>query len=93
MIAEALVIFACVNSSGCQETSSLYFSQHPDVREMIEKKAMKAKDLIGPKFVDTVGPFLFVAAGGTGVVKFDKYFSMSLKKDSGTLLFTLNLPE
>lgn len=92
MLPEVLVIFACVNSTGCSETSSLYFQQNPDVKKKIDAKSEQVREYIGPSIVDTVGPLLFVAGGGTGTIKLNKYFSLQLKKDSGIVTFRCNLP-
>lgn len=92
MLSEALVIFACVNSTGCPETSSLYFSQNPELKKSLDQKAESIRQYVGPNFVDVVGPALFVVAGGTGTIKINKYFSLQLKKDSGILTFRWDLP-
>jgi len=91
MIAEALVIFACVNNTGCTETSNQYFLENPQVKQIIDKDAQEAKELVGPKIVDAVGPFLFVAAGGTGTIKLSEHFSLQANQTSATLSFRWNL--
>lgn len=91
MIAEALVIFACVNNTGCTETSNQYFRQNPDLKQIIDKDTQELKDYIGPKFVDNVGPFLFIAAGGSGTIKLNKYFSLQASQSSATLSFRWDL--
>lgn len=91
MLAEALVIFACVNNTGCSDTSNLYFGQNPQVKSIIDKDAKEARDFIGPKTVDIIGPFLFLAAGGNGVIKIDKNFSVNANKSGGVIIFGLDL--
>ncbi len=92
MLPEALVIFACVKNTGCSETSSLYFSQNPEVKREIDLKAEHLRNYVGPSVVDTIGPMLFVVAGGTGTVKINKYFSFQFNKESGILSFRCDLP-
>lgn len=91
MLPEALVIFACLSGSGCTETSGLYFSQNPEVKRMVDEDAQEVERVIGPKFVDTVGPFLFLAAGGNGMFKIDKNFSVNVNRGGSILFFRLDL--
>jgi len=87
MIAEGLVIFSCLNHAGCSETSSHYYSLHPEVREMVELNEKRIKKYVGPMFIETAGPLLFVAAGGTGTIRLHKYFSLQFDRQSGILSF------
>jgi hypothetical protein len=88
MLPEALVLFACFNSTGCTETSNEYFRRNPDIKHKIDKTAENVRQYVGPSIVDTVGPFLFVAAGGTGVIHLHEHFNLQMKKDSATLIFS-----
>lgn len=87
MLSEALVIFACINSTGCQETSTHYYNTHPDFRELIEKDEKKLEKLIGPMVITTVGPIIYAAAGGTGTIQLNKYFSLQLSIKQNSLIF------
>jgi hypothetical protein len=91
MIAEALVIFACVNSTGCTETSNQYFYEHPTLKHNLDNDAKELREYIGPQFVDTVGPVLFVFAGGTGTVHLHDHLDLRVKKDSAILSFSWTL--
>jgi hypothetical protein len=85
---EALVIFACVSSNGCSETSTEYFRRKPDVKEYIDQKGQRIRQYIGPTLVDTVGPMLFVVGGGTGTVHLHDHFNLQMNKQSATLVFS-----
>ena len=87
MLPEALVIFACVNSSGCPETSSLYFSYRPEVKKVIDIKAKQARNLVGPRTVDTIGPLLFYVAGGTGNINLHRHLNLQISREKGILVF------
>lgn len=87
MLPEALVIFACANSTGCNETSSHYFNTHPEMREMVEANERKVAKFIGPTIIETFGPFIYVAAGGTGTLRLNKLFSLQMNTKTGTLTF------
>ena len=88
LLPEALVIFACVNSSGCTETSDQYLVIHPEVKKYMDKEGQDLRKMIGPQFVDTVGPVLFVMVGGTGVIHITRDFNLQVAKDKGTLTYT-----
>lgn len=87
-----LVILACTTGKGCPQTSSLYFSQNPQIKKDFDKDAANIREYVGPSIVDTVGPALFVVAGGTGTVKINKYFSLQFKRDTGMVTFRYDLP-
>lgn len=91
MLAEALVLFACVNNTGCSDTSNLYFGQNPQVKRLIDQDLSQAREFVGPKVVDVIGPFLFLAAGGVGVIKLNQSFSVNGNKTGATLIFGLDL--
>lgn len=87
LLEEALVIFACIHGTGCSETSNQYFSVHPEVKEIVDHEGRVIREYIGPAVVDTVGPMLFVVVGGTGTIRLNKYFSLQINKETGTLSF------
>lgn len=87
MVAEALVIFACLKSAGCSETSTQYFNTHPEVREMIERHEKSITEAVGSNAIRFVGPFIFAAAGGTGTVRMDKNFSLQGSTKQCILVF------
>jgi hypothetical protein len=91
MIAEALVIFACVNSTGCTETSNQYFLENPELKRNLDKDAQDIRVWIGPKLVDNLGPVLFVFAGGTGTIHVHEHIELQVKKDRAILSFSWRL--
>jgi hypothetical protein len=90
MLPEAIVLFACINGTGCSSTSSLYFSQNPEVKAMLDRDAEKVTKIVGPTTIEVVGPFLFFAAGGRGVVKLSNDFSVQAEKTGGRLVFRID---
>ena len=89
MLSEALVIFACINSTGCSETSSHYYNTHPEVREIVQKHEKLAEKYIGPVVIQTVGPILYIASGGTGTIRLSRNWSLQLSRGNGTLAYRL----
>lgn len=87
LLEEALVIFACVNSTGCSETSSQYYATHPEFRSFVEYEEKRIRNYVGPQVLDTVGPVLFVVAGGTGTIRLNQYFGLQFSRSNGTLTF------
>jgi hypothetical protein len=85
MLPEALVIFACLNSTGCTETSRHYYNTHPQIQVIAKKTVKIAKQYVGTVVIDTVGPVLFAAAGGTGTIRLGKHLSLQLNRDSAIL--------
>ena len=79
--------FACINSTGCQETSSQYYITNPEARKFLTKNEKRLKDLMGPYLMEIIGPALYVVAGGTSTVKISKHFS--LQTDKKMLFFLL----
>lgn len=91
MLPEALVLFACLNSTGCSETSTHYYNTHPEVREMIQKNEQKIERFIGPTLIQTLGPVLYIAAGKSGTMRINKYLSLQLSSQTSTLVFNKEL--
>lgn len=89
MLSEALVIFACINSTGCSETSSHYYNTHPEIREIVQKHEKLAEKYIGPVVIQTVGPVLYIASGGTGTIRLSRNWSLQLNQEKGTLAYRL----
>ena len=90
MLAEALVLFACVNNTGCTETSNQYFVAYPEMKKYFDHTAETARQYVGPQIVDNVGPVLFVVAGGKGTVKLSHYWSLQFGRDQGILSFRMD---
>jgi hypothetical protein len=86
VIAEALVIFACVNSTGCSETSNAYYKSHPEIEQIVKKNERRIKEFVGPVIVQSSAPFFFVVSGGTGNFKLYGNFSLQIKNYETTML-------
>lgn len=77
---ELLVIFACLNGTGCSETSNAYYQSHPELQRMVEMNERRIKNYVGPIVVESAAPIAFVAAGGTGNFKLYGNFSVQIKQ-------------
>lgn len=45
---ELIVIFSCVKSVGCKETSSLYYGRHPEINQMENFNKEKVAKIVDP---------------------------------------------
>ena len=89
MIAEGLAIFACVNSTGCTETSRHYYNTNPQAQEIVKNSEKLVKRYVGPVVIETAGPILAFAAGATGTVRLHKYLSLQVSRERATLGFSM----
>lgn len=87
VLAEGLVLFACLNSTGCSETSSHYYNTHPHIQEIVQDSEQKVAKFVGPTVVTLVGPLIYAAAGGTGTLRLNRVFSLQVSTKSGKLVF------
>lgn len=87
MIAEGLVIFACLKNVGCEETSNFYYSSHPELREMVEMNEKRIRSYTGPIVINIAGPVAFMALGKTATFKLNKNFNLQMSNQSGTIIF------
>ena len=84
---EFLVVFACLNGTGCQETSTHYYNTHPQIREIIKTQEQKIKNIAGPVFVETFVPMAAFSLGSTATVRLNRYFNLQVNKDKTILGF------
>lgn len=89
VITEALVVLSCVTSKGCQQTSDHYYVTHPELRQIVKYDEEKIKNYLGPFIIEGIGPVLYAAAGGTGTVRLNRYFSLQINRDTNTLSYRL----
>ena len=88
MVQELLVVLACLNSKGCSETSGHYYNTHPEVKELVKEGKDSINAVLGRKFVDIVGPFILVTAGGSGTIRISKGLSLQGNKEKTVLNLT-----
>lgn len=87
MLLETLVIFACVNGTGCTETSSQYYNTHPEIKEMVKANEEKVKEFIGPTMLAVFSPIAVAATGGTSTFRLSKNFNLQLSVNSQKLTY------
>jgi hypothetical protein len=55
---------------------------------MVNVNAKRVEEYVGPTVIQTIGPILYAAAGGTGTLRLNKYFNLQLSTQKGTLVFS-----
>lgn len=86
-MAELLVLFACINSTGCPETSSLYYDQHPAFRQELALREGELERELGTFTVQYAAPILGVAAGRQYTAKIYNNLYFGFNKNFETLTF------
>lgn len=89
MVLEALVIFSCVNNTGCSQTSDLYYKHNPQVYEEIKIHERRAVKFIGPNVIRFVGPLIhIISTNGTGTVNVYPGLNIELNKQKLGINYT-----
>lgn len=83
---ELLVTIACLSGKGCPETVHLYYTYNPKVEAAIKQSTAKATAYIGQD-VARLAPIAFIAAGGSGSVRINRYISLDISKGEGIVSF------
>lgn len=86
-MAELLVLFACINNAGCSETSSQYYVQNPEFREIVTRNETRVREALGPIITQYAAPLAWAAAGKEATTRLSTSFYMTFKMDHQTLLF------
>lgn len=87
MLPEFIVIFSCLKSIGCSESSAHYFWSNPIAKYRIKETSKEVENFIGPSIVRGVGPILYVLSNGTGTISIDRHFSAQISTQKGFLIF------
>ena len=87
MLPEALVIYTCLMSKGCSETSSQYYQTHPQFREFVEVEERRVKEALGPTVIQYWGPFIWAASGQEATIRTSENFYLTFKKETGMITF------
>lgn len=84
---ELLVLFACANHTGCSETSSQYYIQHPEFREFVETQGNRIKEAVPAIVTEYMAPVLWAAAGQEATTRISTRFYLTFKLDRQVLMF------
>lgn len=92
MIQELLMSFACIHNTGCSQTSTLYYTTHPEITGIIQKNEDKAAKIVGapPQVVIYTTPALIYIVGGQASFKLNQYFSLQIKRSTNIVSFRYN---
>lgn len=84
---EFLVFLACLNNTGCPETSNQYYSQHPELQEFVKTEENKIKEAAGPVAVQYLAPIMWAASGQEATARLSTRLYLTFKLDHQVLLF------
>lgn len=86
-MAELLVLFACLNNTGCSETSSQYYNQNPEFRELMDLREYQIKKAVGPVVTQYWAPIMWAAAGQQSTIRLSGRFYIDFKISNQVLMF------
>lgn len=84
---EIILIFACLNKTGCEETYKAYYKYNPTLVEMVKNNEQKAEKLLKPYAIDQVLPFVMAATGQEVTFNINKNFTIKNYKNNTQLTF------
>ena len=85
---ELLVIFACLNNTGCPEVSGHYYNTHPHARDIFRNGERVVEEYAGPVVLATIGPAVVYSIGGSGNIHLYQNFSLQISKKNVILGYT-----
>ncbi len=88
MIDEALVIFSCLNNTGCSEAGANYYSKHKSLQEQVQEDEKQIKNIVNPFIVDYILPIAATAAGASYNIKLNKECTFKMGNKQIQLNFT-----
>ena len=90
MLPELLVLFSCINQTGCAETANVYKKQNPSIVEVIDNVENKAEQALQPFLVQYWAPIALYTAGREGSVRLTSKVALNLNQKNTLLLYTHN---
>jgi hypothetical protein len=88
VILESLVLFSCLNNTGCQEASSNYYATHPSLKEIVDENETKAKNIAGSFLVEYAFPIIGTAAKKEVYFKVNREFSIKFNELENRIVYT-----
>lgn len=90
MIQELLVLMACIQNQGCNQTTNLYFKNNPSVEQMVKHKEKLAMNYLAPTVIE-VAPYVLITATGKGSFRLNKSFNLQIYQKSQQVLILYHL--
>ena len=82
-----LVLFACINQTGCNESYSTYYHNKPSIQELVQNTESKLKNYTNPLVFEYAAPTAFALAGRDVNFKLNRNFSFRYNKEILKLAF------
>lgn len=84
---ELLTLFACINATGCSQTSSQYYATHLVFQEFVRTQENRVKEALPTVVTEYWAPVVWIAAGRESTVRLTRDFSMSFRLNNQVLMF------
>ncbi len=68
-VAELIVLFACLNATGCSESISSYYSYKPQVKAIVDATEDDMRDYAGPFVSQYAAPVFALGLGRDAVIR------------------------
>lgn len=66
---EFLVLLACLEKKGCNETATRYYETHAELRDVVYQSEQVAKKYLPTLVTEYGAPFMYIASGASTTVK------------------------
>ena len=87
VMGETLLIFACLNGSGCAETSQTYAFYNPEVLNNVNKIQRTVESHLNPIIIQKLVPFYAVLYSKKLNINLYNGLNLELKENLTTLIF------
>jgi hypothetical protein len=84
---EALVALACLSGKGCSNTTTLYYNQHPALKQFAAKKEQEIKQYVPDFVISFCLPIAAVAVGQKSLIKISKNVSLEMGTHENTFIY------
>ena len=85
-----VLIFACINGTGCSETFQTYKYYNATTVNLVESKALEYKKIVPVILSDYILPLSAASAGATAVFKLNKYTNIGVNRDNLSLNYNFS---
>lgn len=83
MLLEGLVVFSCINQTGCEESTKGYFYYNPTVLQMVEKNEQEVRKYVNPYILEYLLPVMGAFVNNAEFsLKVNKHLTFVSKSDT-----------
>ncbi len=88
MIQELLVLIACTQNQGCNQTTNIYYKNNPAIEQVIKRKEKIAMSYLAPSIIE-VAPYALIMVTSKGSFRINSYLDLQIhhKEQMGMVLY------